>query len=61
MLQAAARVFMVKQLRGGTTMEKIQEANDRLPFAEGEAEQDMLTFFKDLSHGPGTAKDPVIL
>ncbi len=62
MLQAAqAVVFMVKQLRGGTTIEKIREANDRLQFAEGEADKVMLTLLKDLYHGPYEAKQLVIL
>ena len=62
MLQAAdAVVFMVKQLRGGTTMEKIQEANDRLQFAEGEADKVMLALVKDLYNGPYDAKEVVIL
>ncbi len=62
MLQAAeAVVFMVKQLRGGTTIEKIREANDRLQFAEGEADKVMLTLLKDLYHGPYDAKELVIL
>ncbi|OYU98343.1 MAG: phosphate transport regulator, partial [Verrucomicrobiales bacterium VVV1] len=44
MLQAAdALVFMVKQLRGGTSMDKIQEANDRLQYAAGEADKVMIT------------------
>src|SRR5476651_1559861 len=44
MLQAAEAVaFMVKQLRGGTHIEKIREANDRLQYAEGEADKVMLT------------------
>jgi uncharacterized protein len=62
MLQAAeAVVFMVKQLRGGTTIEKVREANDRLQFAEGEADKVMLTLLKELYNGPCTAKDLVIL
>lgn len=62
MLQAAeAVVFMVKQLRGGTTIEKIREANDRLQYAEGEADKVMLTLLKDLYHGPYEAKELVIL
>jgi uncharacterized protein Yka (UPF0111/DUF47 family) len=62
MMQAAdAVVFMVKQLRGGTTLEKIREANDRLQFAEGEADKVMLTLLKDLYHGPYDAKELVIL
>jgi uncharacterized protein Yka (UPF0111/DUF47 family) len=62
MLQAAeAVVFMVKQLRGGTHIEKIREANDRLQFAEGEADKVMLSLLKDLYHGPYEAKELVIL
>ncbi len=62
MLQAAdAVVFMVKQLRGGTNLEKIREANERLQFAEGEADKVMLTLLKDLYHGPYDAKELVIL
>jgi uncharacterized protein Yka (UPF0111/DUF47 family) len=62
MLQAAdAVVFMVKQLRHGTSMEKIQEASDRLQHAEGEADKLMITILKDLYQGPCTAKELVIL
>jgi uncharacterized protein Yka (UPF0111/DUF47 family) len=62
MLQAADAVtFMVKQLRGGTHIEKIREANDRLQFAEGEADKVMLGLLKDLYHGPYDAKELVIL
>jgi uncharacterized protein Yka (UPF0111/DUF47 family) len=62
MLQAAeAVVFMVKQLRGGTNIEKIREANDRLQFAEGEADKVMLGQLKDLYHGNYEAKELVIL
>ncbi len=62
MLQAAeAVVFMVKQLRGGTTIEKIQGANDRLQYAEGEADKVMLSLLKELYHGPFEAKELVIL
>ena len=62
MLQAAQAVeFMVKQLRGGTHIEKIREANDRLQFAEGEADKVMLGLLKDLYHGPYDAKELVIL
>jgi len=62
MLQAAEAVaFMVKQLRGGTHIEKIREANDRLQFAEGEADKVMLGLLKDLYHGPYDAKELVIL
>jgi uncharacterized protein Yka (UPF0111/DUF47 family) len=62
MLQAAeAVVFMVKQLRHGASLEKIREANDRLQYAEGEADKVMLTLLKDLYHGPYDAKELVIL
>jgi len=58
---AEALVFMVKQLRGGTTIEAIREANDRLQFAEGEADKVMLEKLKKLYNGPCPAKDLVIL
>ena len=62
MLQAAEAVmFMVKQLRGGTNIEKIQGANDRLQYAEGEADKVMLALLKELYHGPYDAKELVIL
>lgn len=62
MLQAAEAVmFMVKQLRGGTNLEKIQGANDKLQFAEGEADKVMLSLLKELYQGPYDAKELVIL
>jgi uncharacterized protein Yka (UPF0111/DUF47 family) len=62
MRQAAeAVVFMVKQLRGGTTLEKIREAHDRLQYAEGEADKVMLSLLKELYQGPYDAKELVIL
>lgn len=62
MSQAAeAVVFMVKQLRHGTNIEKIREANDRLQYAEGEADKVMLSLLKELYHGPYEAKELVIL
>ena len=62
MSQAAeAVVFMVKQLRGGTNLEKIQGANDKLQFAEGEADKVMLSLLKELYQGPYDAKELVIL
>ncbi len=60
-LAADAVAFMVQQLRGGTHIEKIREANDRLQYAEGEADKVMLTLLKDLYHGPYDAKELVIL
>lgn len=63
MSQAAEAVmFMVKQLRtGATNIEKIREANDRLQYAEGEADKVMLALLKELYHGPYEAKELVIL
>ena len=63
MSQAAEAVmFMVKQLRtGATNIEKIREANDRLQYAEGEADKVMLALLKELYHGPYDAKELVIL
>jgi uncharacterized protein len=62
MLQAAdAVLIMVKQLRHGTTIEKVREPNDRLQYAEGEADKVMLALLKDLYHGPYDAKELVIL
>ena len=62
MLQAAeAVVFMVKQLRTGTTIAKIQDANDKLQYAEGEADKVMLSLLKELYQGPYDAKELVIL
>ena len=60
-LSADAVAFMVRQLRGGTHIEKIREANDRLQYAEGEADKVMLGLLKDLYHGPYDAKELVIL
>lgn len=62
MSQAAeALVFMVKELRNGTNIERIREANDRLQYAEGEADKVMLALLKELYHGPYEAKELVIL
>jgi uncharacterized protein len=58
---AEAVVFMVGQLRHGADVEKITEANDRLQFAEGEADKYMLELIKDLYQGPYDAKETVIL
>lgn len=60
-LAAEAVVTMVKQLRGGTTIEKIRTANDRLQYAEGEADKVMLNLLKELYQGPYDAKELVIL
>jgi uncharacterized protein Yka (UPF0111/DUF47 family) len=53
--------FMVKQLRKGVHLERIQDANNRLQFAEGEADKVMLALVKDLYNGPYEAKEVVIL
>ena len=56
-----AVVFMVKELRKGTQVERIQDANNRLQFAEGEADKVMLALLKDLYNGPYDAKEVLIL
>jgi uncharacterized protein Yka (UPF0111/DUF47 family) len=62
MLQAAESVaFMVQQLRGGANSTKISAANDRLQFAEGEADKVMLAVLKKLYEGPCEAKELIIL
>jgi len=54
-------LHMVKQLRKGTQIERIQDAHNRLQFAEGEADKIMLSLVKDLYNGPYDAKEVVIL
>ena len=54
-------VAMVKQLRQGTNIERIQDNHARLQFAEGEADKVMLALVKDLYNGPHDAKEVVIL
>jgi hypothetical protein len=54
-------VYMVKQLRTGSNMERISEANEKLQFAEGEADKYMLGLIKDLYQGSYDAKETVIL
>ncbi len=58
---AEAVVFMVKQLRHGSNMERIAEANDRLQAAEGDADKYMLGLLRDLYQGDYDAKETVIL
>jgi len=53
--------FMVKQLRNGTNIEKIQDAHARLQYAEGEADKVNLALVKDLYNGPSDAKEVLIL
>lgn len=57
---ADAVVFMVKQLRGGTRVEKIQDANQRLQHAEGQADKLMLEYIKDLYTTSADAKEYVV-
>jgi hypothetical protein len=62
MSQAAeALAFMVRQLRKGVALDSIREANDRLQFAEGEADKVMLEQLRGLYSGPCDAKELVIL
>jgi uncharacterized protein Yka (UPF0111/DUF47 family) len=58
---AGALAFMVKQLRKGTTLNSIREANDRLQYAEGEADKVMLEQLQGLYKGSCDAKELVIL
>jgi len=58
---AEAVVFMVKQLRKGAQLAPVQEANERLQHAEGEADKVMLGLIKELYHGPYDAKETMIL
>ncbi len=59
MLEQAADsiIYMVKQLRHGTRMEKIQDANMRLQYAEGEADKMMLGFMRELYSTEYDAKE----
>jgi uncharacterized protein Yka (UPF0111/DUF47 family) len=62
MLQASdAVVTMVRQLRGRVDIVRIRETNERLQFAEGEADKVMLALLKDLYNGDSSAKELVIL
>ncbi len=54
-------VAMVKQLRQGTHIDRIQDNHSRLQFAEGEADKVMLSLVKDLYNGPHDAKEVVIM
>jgi len=54
-------VFMVKQLRTGTNIDRIQDAHARLQYAEGEADKVNLALVKDLYNGPNDAKEVLIL
>jgi uncharacterized protein Yka (UPF0111/DUF47 family) len=62
LVQAVESVdFMVKQLRKGVQLDRIQDANNRLQYAEGEADKVMLALVKDLYNGPYEAKEVFIL
>lgn len=56
-----AVVEMVGRLRHGAKLEPVQEANERLQFAEGEADKVMLGLIKELYVGPYDAKETMIL
>lgn len=58
---AEAVAFMVKQLRKGAKVEGIHSANERLQYAEGEADKVMLALIRDLYVGPYDAKETMIL
>ncbi len=58
---AAAVAFMVKQLRKGAKLDGVHEANERLQYAEGEADKVMLGLIRDLYAGPTDAKETMIL
>jgi uncharacterized protein Yka (UPF0111/DUF47 family) len=60
--QAADSVaFMVGRLRHGAAMAQIAEANDKLQFAEGEADKVMLGLLQELYRRAADAKELVLL
>ncbi|HUJ45354.1 MAG TPA: DUF47 family protein [Opitutaceae bacterium] len=63
LLQLAADnvAFMVGELRKGSKMDRIREANEKLQFAEGEADKVMLNLEKELYQGPYDAKEVIFL
>jgi hypothetical protein len=63
LLQLAADnvAFMVGELRKGTKMDRIRESNEKLQFAEGEADKMMLQLETELYQGPYEAKDVIFL
>ena len=62
LLQASeAVVFMVGQLRGGVQIVKIREAQERLQYAEGEADKVMLGLLKELYQGDHAPKEMIVL
>jgi len=54
---ADAVIFMVKQLRRGTQLEKVQDANSRLQHAEGEADKVMLDLIREVYASPCDGKE----
>ncbi len=63
LLQLAADTvaFMVRELRKGSKISQISEANEKLQFAEGEADKLMLELEKELYQGPYQAKEMIFL
>ena len=63
LLQLAADnvAFMVGELRKGSKMDRIREANEKLQFAEGEADKVMLNLETELYQGPYDAKEVIFL
>jgi uncharacterized protein Yka (UPF0111/DUF47 family) len=53
--------FMVKQLRHAPDLEKIRDVNDRLQFAEGEADKVMLAKLKELYEKANDSKELIVL
>jgi uncharacterized protein Yka (UPF0111/DUF47 family) len=60
-LAADSVAFMVGELRKGTKMDRIREANEKLQFAEGEADKVMLQVEAELYQGPYDAKEVIFL
>jgi uncharacterized protein Yka (UPF0111/DUF47 family) len=60
-LASESVVFMVKQLRHGADIVRIREANERLQFAEGEADKVMLELLRQLYQGDHPAKEMLML
>jgi hypothetical protein len=52
---------MVKALRDGMNLEKIRDLNDKLQFLESEADEQMLTLYKDLFGGKYQPLQVIIL
>ncbi|MBE2212780.1 MAG: DUF47 family protein [Opitutaceae bacterium] len=58
---ADAVIFMVKQLRRGTQLEKVQDANSRLQHAEGEADKVMLELIREVYLSARDGKEYAVL